>query len=298
MEQKRVTILGSTGSIGTQALQVVRRLGYRLEAISANTSTDLAEQQVRAFSPRYAVMMDPQAAADLKIRLADTSTQVLCGMEGLCQIASLPENDLVLNSVVGMIGLQPTLAAIEAGTDLALANKETLVAGGQLVVEAAQKKKVKILPVDSEHSAIFQCLQGNPKKDALHKIILTASGGPFFGKKREELERVTVKQALRHPNWVMGAKLTIDSSTLMNKGLEVIEAVWLFQKPVDDIEVVSPGERNPFDGRIYRRFLHRPAGRTGYADSDSVCHDLSEPGAQRGKAAFLDRLWETDLLPA
>lgn len=238
MEQKRVTILGSTGSIGTQALQVVRRLGYRLEAISANTSTDLAEQQVRAFSPRYAVMMDPQAAADLKIRLADTSTQVLCGMEGLCQIASLPENDLVLNSVVGMIGLQPTLAAIEAGTDLALANKETLVAGGQLVIEAAQKKKVKILPVDSEHSAIFQCLQGNPKKDALHKIILTASGGPFFGKKREELERVTVKQALRHPNWVMGAKLTIDSSTLMNKGLEVIEAVWLFQKPVDDIEVV------------------------------------------------------------
>ena len=238
MEQKRVTILGSTGSIGTQALQVVRRLGYRLEAISANTSTDLAEQQVRAFSPRYAVMMDPQAAADLKIRLADTSTQVLCGMEGLCQIASLPENDLVLNSVVGMIGLQPTLAAIEAGTDLALANKETLVAGGQLVIEAAQKKKVKILPVDSEHSAIFQCLQGNPKKDALHKIILTASGSPFFGKKREELERVTVKQALRHPNWVMGAKLTIDSSTLMNKGLEVIEAVWLFQKPVDDIEVV------------------------------------------------------------
>ena len=238
MEQKRVTILGSTGSIGTQALQVVRRLGYQLEAISANTSTDLAEQQVRAFSPRYAVMMDPQAAADLKIRLADTSTQVLCGMEGLCQIASLPENDLVLNSVVGMIGLQPTLAAIEAGTDLALANKETLVAGGQLVIEAAQKKKVKILPVDSEHSAIFQCLQGNPKKDALHKIILTASGGPFFGKKREELERVTVKQALRHPNWVMGAKLTIDSSTLMNKGLEVIEAVWLFQKPVDDIEVV------------------------------------------------------------
>ena len=238
MEQKRVTILGSTGSIGTQALQVVRRLGYRLEAISANTSTDLAEQQVRAFSPRYAVMMDPQAAADLKIRLADTSTQVLCGMEGLCQIASLPENDLVLNSVVGMIGLQPTLAAIEAGTDLALANKETLVAGGQLVIGAAQKKKVKILPVDSEHSAIFQCLQGNPKKDALHKIILTASGGPFFGKKREELERVTVKQALRHPNWVMGAKLTIDSSTLMNKGLEVIEAVWLFQKPVDDIEVV------------------------------------------------------------
>ena len=238
MKQKRITILGSTGSIGTQALQVVRRLGYQVEAISANTSTDLIEQQARAFSPRYAVMMDPQAALDLKIRLADTGTQVLCGMEGLCHIASLPENDLVLNSVVGMIGLRPTLAAIEAGTDLALANKETLVAGGQLVMNAARQKKVRILPVDSEHSAIFQCLQGNPKKDALHKIILTASGGPFFGKKREELEQVTVKQALRHPNWVMGAKLTIDSSTLMNKGLEVIEASWLFQKPVDDIEVV------------------------------------------------------------
>lgn len=238
MEQKRITILGSTGSIGTQALQVVRRLGYRVEAISANTSIDLAEQQARAFSPRYAVMMDPQAAADLKIRLADTNTQVLCGMEGLCRIAALPENDLVLNSVVGMIGLRPTLAAIEAGNELALANKETLVAGGQLVMEAARRKKVRILPVDSEHSAIFQCLQGNPKKDALHKIILTASGGPFFGKKREELEQVTVKQALRHPNWVMGAKLTIDSSTLMNKGLEVIETSWLFQKSVDAIEVV------------------------------------------------------------
>lgn len=238
MEQKRITILGSTGSIGTQALQVVRRLGYRVEAISANTSIDLAEQQARAFSPRYAVMMDPQAAADLKIQLADTNTQVLCGMEGLCRIAALPENDLVLNSVVGMIGLRPTLAAIEAGNELALANKETLVAGGQLVMEAARRKKVRILPVDSEHSAIFQCLQGNPKKDALHKIILTASGGPFFGKKREELEQVTVKQALRHPNWVMGAKLTIDSSTLMNKGLEVIEASWLFQKSVDAIEVV------------------------------------------------------------
>lgn len=238
MDQKTITILGSTGSIGTQALQVIRDLGFRLQAISANVSVDLAERQAREFSPCYAVMMEPGAAADLKIRLADTSTQVLCGMEGLCQIASLPENDLVLNSVVGMIGLRPTLAAIEAGTDVALANKETLVAAGQLVMEAARRKKTKILPVDSEHSAIFQCLQGNPKKDALRKIILTASGGPFFGKKRKELEQVTVEQALRHPNWVMGAKLTIDSATMMNKGLEVIEASWLFQKPVDSIEVL------------------------------------------------------------
>ncbi len=238
MDQKTITVLGSTGSIGTQALQVIRNLGFRLAAISANVSVDLAERQAREFSPRYAVMMDPAAAADLKIRLADTGTKVLCGMEGLCQIASLPENDLVLNSVVGMIGLRPTLAAIEAGTDVALANKETLVAAGQLVMAAARRKKTKILPVDSEHSAIFQCLQGNPKKDALHKIILTASGGPFFGKKRGELEQVTVEQALRHPNWVMGAKLTIDSATMMNKGLEVIEASWLFQKPVDGIQVL------------------------------------------------------------
>lgn len=238
MDQKKITILGSTGSIGTQALEVVRRLGYRVEAVCANTSVELVERQVREFSPRYAVMMDPRAAADLKARLADTFTEVLCGMEGFCQAAASPENDLVLNSVVGMIGLRPTLAAIEAGVDVALANKETLVAAGQLVMEAARRKKIRILPVDSEHSAIFQCLQGNPNPGALHKIILTASGGPFFGKTRAQLEQVTVQEALRHPNWVMGAKLTIDSSTLMNKGLEVIEASWLFQQPVDRIEVV------------------------------------------------------------
>lgn len=238
MDQKKITILGSTGSIGTQALEVVRRLGYRVEAVCANTSVELVERQVREFSPRYAAMMDPRAAADLKARLADTFTEVLCGMEGFCQAAASPENDLVLNSVVGMIGLRPTLAAIEAGVDVALANKETLVAAGQLVMEAARRKKIRILPVDSEHSAIFQCLQGNPNPGALHKIILTASGGPFFGKTRAQLEQVTVQEALRHPNWVMGAKLTIDSSTLMNKGLEVIEASWLFQQPVDRIEVV------------------------------------------------------------
>ena len=238
MDQKKITILGSTGSIGTQALEVVRRLGYHVEAVCANTSVELVERQVREFSPRYAAMMDPRAAADLKARLADTPTKVLCGMEGFCQAAASPENDLVLNSVVGMIGLRPTLAAIEAGVDVALANKETLVAAGQLVMEAARRKKIRILPVDSEHSAIFQCLQGNPNPGALHKIILTASGGPFFGKTRAQLEQVTVQEALRHPNWVMGAKLTIDSSTLMNKGLEVIEASWLFQQPVDRIEVV------------------------------------------------------------
>ena len=237
--QKHLTILGSTGSIGTQALEVVRLLKtYQVEAISANTSVDLVEKQIREFHPRFVVMMDNAAAKDLAVRVADTDTKVLAGMDGLCHIAALPENDLVLTSVVGMIGLRPTLAAIDAGTNIALANKETLVAAGQLVMDAAKRKNVSILPVDSEHSAIFQCLQGNPKKDALHKIILTASGGPFFGKKKEELEQVTVKEALKHPNWVMGAKLTIDSSTMMNKGLEVIEASWLFEKSVDDIEVV------------------------------------------------------------
>ena len=236
MEQKRITILGSTGSIGTQALQVVRRLGYRVEAISANTSIDLAEQQARAFSPRYAVMMDPQAAADLKIRLADTNTQVLCGMEGLCELARL-DCDIVVNSVVGMVGLLPTLEAAKAGNGIALANKETLVVAGELINDMARLSGTPILPVDSEHSAVFQCLAGelgNP----IEKVILTASGGPFRNCTMEQLATVTKAQALKHPNWDMGAKITIDSASMMNKGFEVIEAKWLFGVRPDQIEVV------------------------------------------------------------
>ena len=238
MEQKRITILGSTGSIGTQALQVVRRLGYRVEAISANTSIDLAEQQARAFSPRYAVMMDPQAAADLKIRLADTNVRVLSGMEGLLEAAAIPSADTVITAVVGMVGLRPTLAAIREGKRIALANKETLVCAGQLVLEEAKDYGAQILPVDSEHSALFQSLEGNKDRGEVKRLILTCSGGPFYGKTREQLQGMTREDALRHPNWSMGAKITVDSATLMNKGLEFIEAMHLYHMPPEKIAIV------------------------------------------------------------
>ena len=241
-KRQNIAILGSTGSIGTQALDVVRGMGLNVTALCANRSIGLLEKQAREFKPAVVAVMDAAAAAELKIKLADTDIRVLQGMDGFIEAATLDANDVVLNSVVGMVGLVPTLAVIEAGKDLALANKETLVAGGQLVMNAAREKGVPILPVDSEHSANFQCLQGSPGAHAFRRIILTASGGPFFGKKREELLHVTPEQALRHPNWSMGAKITIDSATLMNKGLEVIEAAWLFNKGVDDIEVVVQRE--------------------------------------------------------
>ena len=237
-KRRNIAILGSTGSIGTQALDVARGMGLNVTALCANRNIALLEQQAREFQPDVAAVMDEAAARELKIKLADTPVKVLQGMDGFIEAATLPQNDVTLNSVVGMVGLLPTLAIIEAGIDLALANKETLVAGGQLVMGAAKAKGVPILPVDSEHSAIFQCLQGSPGSHAFKRILLTASGGPFFGKTREELRDVTPEQALKHPNWSMGAKITIDSSTLMNKGLEVIEAAWLFDKRVDEIEVV------------------------------------------------------------
>ena len=201
-------------------------------------SVKLLEEQARRFHPSAVAVFDEAAARSLRDSLRGTSIQVLAGMEGLCEAAAWEGADTTLNAVVGMVGLQPTLAAIRAGKTLALANKETLVAGGAMVMEEARQHGVKILPVDSEHSAIFQCLQGCPGRDALEKLILTASGGPFFGKTREELETVTREQALRHPNWDMGAKITIDSATMMNKGLEVIEASWLFELPEDRIDVV------------------------------------------------------------
>ena len=243
---KKISILGSTGSIGTQALDVVRGLPKELKVVSlaAHSNITRLEEQIREFSPEFAVCFDEEAAKALKIAVADCPVRIGAGMEGLCEAASLSGADMILNSVVGMIGLRPTLEAIQAGKDVALANKETLVAGGALVMEAAKKQNVKILPVDSEHSAIFQCLQGRPPKEndpegrALERLILTASGGPFFGKSREELEQVTPEQALRHPNWDMGAKVTIDSATMMNKGLEIIEAAWLFHMPADKIDVV------------------------------------------------------------
>lgn len=235
---KGIALLGSTGSIGTQSLDVCRMHGYRVVCLTANRRVDLIEAQIREFRPDLVSMMDPVAADDLRTRVADTATKVLSGMDGLIECATYSGADTVLNAVVGMVGLQPTLAAIQAKKTLALANKETLVAGGHLVTNTAKAYGVDILPVDSEHSAIFQCLQGSPEKGAVKKLILTASGGPFFGKTLAELENVTAADALKHPNWDMGAKITIDSATMMNKGLEFIEAKWLFDMPIDAIDIV------------------------------------------------------------
>ncbi len=235
---ENLSILGSTGSIGKQSLDVCRKCGYGVKALTAFSSVDEIEKQAREFKPEKVALVDEKAAADLKIKLADTDIKVLGGMDGVCECAEIQSADTMLNSVVGMAGLKPTLTAIYAGKKIALANKETLVAGGQLVMSEAKKHGVEILPVDSEHSAIFQCLQGKPTNKALKKIILTASGGPFFGKTTEELRDVTVEKALKHPNWSMGAKITIDSATMMNKGLELIEAVWLFSVKPDDVDIV------------------------------------------------------------
>ncbi len=240
--KRSLSVLGSTGSIGTQTLDVVRGLEIRVCALAANRNVRLLERQIREFRPALAAVYDPQAAKELKIAVADLPVRVVQGMEGLCEAAVMPEADLVCNSVVGMVGLEPTLAAIRAGKDVALANKETLVAGGALVMDAAQQNSIKIFPVDSEHSAVFQCLQGCPEKKALKRIVLTASGGPFFGWTAERLSTVTPEQALHHPNWNMGPKVTVDSATMMNKGLEIIEASWLFHMPVSRIDVLVQRE--------------------------------------------------------
>ena len=234
---KSLAVLGSTGSIGTQALEVAEMHSIHIEALTSNSRTDILENQIRKFNPKMAAVADEKAAADLKIRVADTSTKVLSGADGVKECASCGA-EAVLNSIVGIAGLAPTLAAIEAGSTIALANKETLVTGGRIVTEAAEKKGVSILPVDSEHSAIFQSLQGCRDRKQVKRLILTASGGPFFGRKKEELANVTVEQALKHPNWSMGAKITIDSATMMNKGLELIEAGWLFGMPADKIDIL------------------------------------------------------------
>ncbi len=234
---KSLAVLGSTGSIGVQALEVARLHNLKIEALTAGSRIDILENQIREFSPSVAAVADEKAAEELRIKVADTSTKVLSGAEGVKECASVGAQ-CVLNSIVGIAGLAPTVAAIEAGSDIALANKETLVAGGKFVMSLAKEKGVSILPVDSEHSAIFQSLQGCADKKQIKRLILTASGGPFFGKKKEELENVTVAQALNHPNWSMGAKITIDSATMMNKGLELIEAAWLFGMPAKDIDIV------------------------------------------------------------
>jgi len=233
---KRITILGSTGSIGTQAIEICDKHGIEIAALAANSNVELLAEQARKHNVKTVCIYCEQKRGELEA-LVDSDVKVLTGMEGLKQIASMDGVDIMLNSVVGMVGLVPTLTAIEHGTDIALANKETLVAGGKLVINSAKQKGVNIYPVDSEHSAIFQCLQGN-KKEQLKGIILTASGGPFYKKTKKDLENVGVEQALAHPNWSMGRKITIDSATLMNKGLEFIEAIWLFDLKPEQIEIV------------------------------------------------------------
>jgi 1-deoxy-D-xylulose-5-phosphate reductoisomerase len=236
---RKLILLGSTGSIGTQTLDVVRANREELEVIglAANSNVELVEKQAREFRPKVITMYDPKAAKDLRIKLADMPVEILEGMEGLINMVQVPEADTVLTAVVGMIGIRPTIAAIESHKDIALANKETLVTAGHIIMALAKENNVSILPVDSEHSAIFQSLNGEPKRK-LEKILLTASGGPFRGKKREELVNMTASDALKHPNWSMGPKVTIDSASLVNKGLEVMEAKWLFDVDLDQIQVV------------------------------------------------------------
>ena len=233
-----ISLLGSTGSIGRQSLEVIQACGMKVGALTANSNVARMEEQARQFQPKLAVMMDEQAAADLKVRLADTPVRVAGGLEGLLEAAELPQADTVITAVVGMVGLRPTMAAIREGKRIALANKETLVCAGQLVTEEARDFGAKILPVDSEHSALFQSLQGCKDRGEVKRLILTCSGGPFFGKTRKELEGMTREDALQHPNWSMGAKITVDSATLMNKGLEFIEAMHLYQMPPEKISIV------------------------------------------------------------
>lgn len=235
---KKIAIIGSTGSIGTQTLEVVRaNSDLQVVALAAGNNVELLEKQAREFLPEYACISSEEKAKDLKVRLADTEITVLWGMEGLLTIAQMEESEILVTAIMGMIGIRPTIAAIQAGKDIALANKETLVTAGHIIMPLAKKCGVQILPVDSEHSAIFQCLHGE-KKEQLSKLLITASGGPFRGKTRQELANIQVEDALKHPNWVMGRKITIDSSTLVNKGLEVMEAKWLFDVELDNIEVV------------------------------------------------------------
>ena len=235
---KTISILGSTGSIGTQTLDVVREHGdIRVGALGAGSNIDLLEKQIREFRPGLAAVWEEEKARELKSRVRDTNTKIVSGMDGLLELAVLPEAELLVTAIVGMIGIRPTMAALEAGKDIALANKETLVTAGHLITELAKKTGAKILPVDSEHSAIFQCLHGeNPRE--VSRLLITASGGPFRGYKREQLKQVQVEDALKHPNWTMGPKITVDCATLMNKGLEVIEAMRLYRLPLSQVSVV------------------------------------------------------------
>lgn len=236
---KKIAILGSTGSIGTQTLDVVRANDdLEIVGLSAGNNIDKLEEQIREFHPRLAAVWNEDAARDLAVRVQDLDVKIVSSMDGLLELARMEEADILVTAIVGMIGIRPTMEAIRAGKDIALANKETLVTAGHLIMPLARKMNVQILPVDSEHSAIFQSLQGSHGKNELKKILLTASGGPFRGKKQEDLLNIRVEDALKHPNWAMGRKITIDSSTMVNKGLEVMEARWLFNVDIDDVQVV------------------------------------------------------------
>lgn len=236
--KKTIAVLGSTGSIGVQSLDVASKAEYKVDVLTANKDYKKIEEQIRQFKPKYAALADEKAAEELKIRVRDTDTKVLSGDKGVAECARISEADTVIDAIVGLAGLTPALNVLRSGKTLALANKEALVAGGKLVLNAAKESGCKILPVDSEHSAIFQCLQGSPPNKALKKIILTASGGPFFGKTKKELENVTVKDALNHPTWNMGAKITVDSASMFNKGLELIEAHFLFGVAPENIDIL------------------------------------------------------------
>ena len=286
---KRVSLLGSTGSIGRQSLEVMAARGMTAAALTANRNVSLLEEQCRQFRPELAVLMDPAAAADLKVRLADTSVRVAAGAEGLEEAASLDSADTVLTAVMGMVGLKPTLAAIAAGKRIALANKETLVCAGELVMAAAEERGVDIVPVDSEHSAIFQCLQGCRDRGEVRRLILTASGGPFWSWSREQIAAATVEQALKHPNWSMGAKITVDSASMMNKGLEFIEAMRLYRLPPEKISIVIHRESivhslvEFHDGAILAQ-LGTPDMRL------PIQYALTWPARTEGPAAPLDLL--------
>lgn len=235
---KKIAILGSTGSIGTQTLDVVRSNGdIEVLGISAGKNIEKLEEQIREFSPKLAAVWDEEKARELAVRTKDTNTRILAGMDGLLELASMEGTEILVTAIVGMLGIRPTIEAIRAGKDIALANKETLVTAGHLIMPMAKEYGVRILPEDSEHSAIFQALNGESRKE-IHKLLITASGGPFRGKKRKDLEKVTLQDTLKHPNWVMGQKITVDSATLVNKGLEVMEARWLFDVTLDQIQVV------------------------------------------------------------
>lgn len=303
---KKIAILGSTGSIGTQTLEVVEHnQDIEVTALAAGSNIALLEQQIRKFGPSLACVWDEKKAQELKLAVSDLDVKVVSGLEGLLEVATEPSAEIVVTAIVGMIGIRPTIAAMKAGKDIALANKETLVTAGHIIMPLAKERGVRILPVDSEHSAIFQCLNGEGKK-AIHKILLTASGGPFRGFTRDQLAKVRVEDALKHPNWAMGQKITIDSSTMVNKGLEVMEARWLFDVEMDQVQVVvqpqsiihsmvefedgavmaqlgTPDMKLPIQYALYypeRRFL--PGERLDFAKLGSITFENPNPEVFRG----------------